>query len=105
MLFRSIGIKPNKAEIAYGYIKKGELIAGFNKVLEFKEKPSLEIAEKYLSSGDYVWNSGMYVLSSNIFIEECKKYCSEISNLMEKNLEEFLNDFNKLPSISIDYAI
>lgn len=104
-LIVTLGIKPSRPETGYGYIKKGESIGEFYKVLEFKEKPDFETAKKYLESGEYVWNSGVYAFSANVFIGECKKYCEEIYNTMEENYEKFLENFKKLPSISIDYAI
>jgi len=101
----TIGVKPDKPETGYGYIKKGESFSGFNKVLEFKEKPDLATAEKYFNSGEYLWNSGMYVFTANIFLEESRKYCSDIYNLMNESYENFLLNFNTLPNLSIDYAI
>lgn len=104
-LIITIGIKPVRPEVAYGYIKKGEKFGEFYKVSEFKEKPDLKTAEEYLKSGEYVWNSGMYVFSANVFIEECRKYCLEIYELMEKTYEDFVINFKNLIAVSIDYAI
>lgn len=101
----TIGVKPTRVETGYGYIKKGEHVSNFDKVLEFKEKPNLEMAQKYFDSGDYLWNSGMYIFTANIFLEESKKHCLDIFNLMNKSYEEFLLNFNTLPNLSIDYAI
>lgn len=104
-LIITLGIKPSRPETGYGYIKKGESIGEFYKVSEFKEKPDLNTAQKYLESGEYVWNSGVYAFSANVFIEECKKYCEEIYKVMEEEYDKFIEDFKKLPNISIDYAI
>lgn len=101
----TIGITPLKPETGYGYIKKGKVLNGFFKVDEFKEKPDRKTAQKYLKSGKYVWNSGMYVFNYQTFLEEIKKYAPEIASVMNKKMPEFLKSFKKLPSISIDYAL
>jgi mannose-1-phosphate guanylyltransferase/mannose-6-phosphate isomerase len=101
----TIGITPTKPETGYGYIKKGKQMNGFFKVDEFKEKPNKKTAQKYLKSGKYVWNSGMYVFNYQTFLAEIKKYAPEIFALMEKNMPAFLKSFKKMPSISIDYAL
>ncbi len=101
----TIGITPTKPETGYGYIKKGEKQNGFFKVLEFKEKPDLETAKKYLASGEYAWNSGMYLFKICVFIRELRAHSPEIYSIMAKDYETFLKEFEKLPSISIDYAI
>lgn len=101
----TIGITPNKPETGYGYIRKGEKLNSCHKVLEFKEKPDRETAAKYLESGQYVWNSGMYLFSIRTFIRELKAHAPEIYALMTRLMEEFLEKFSTMPSISIDYAI
>lgn len=100
-----IGITPTKPETGYGYIKKGKKEKYFYKVLEFKEKPDKRTAEKYLKSGKYVWNSGMYISNEKTFSEELEKHCPKISREYKKNYADFVKNFKKLPSISIDYAI
>jgi mannose-1-phosphate guanylyltransferase/mannose-6-phosphate isomerase len=101
----TIGITPLRPETGYGYIKKGKWNGKFSCVEEFKEKPDKATAEKYLASGDYVWNSGMYIFNLQTFAKEIEKHSPEINKLFTKNLETFLKKFKSLPSISIDYAI
>ncbi len=101
----TIGITPTKPETGYGYIKKGKALNGFFKVDEFKEKPDKKTAQKYLKSGKYVWNSGMYLFNYQTFLEEIKIHCPEIAKSMKKKMSDFLESFKKLPSISIDYAL
>lgn len=101
----TIGITPTKAETGYGYIKKGQFMSPYHKVDEFKEKPTAEVAKKYLDSGNYVWNSGMYLFAIKTYIEELKKHAPDIYKHFEKSMEMFLADFAKMPSISIDYAL
>lgn len=101
----TIGITPLKPETGYGYIRKGEGFGPGFPVLEFKEKPNLEVAQQYLESGEYVWNSGMYIFSSRAFIRELKEHNPELHEQMAKSYEAFLANFSTLASISIDYAI
>ena len=101
----TIGIIPTKPETGYGYIRKGEKIDGFFKVLEFKEKPDKETAQKYLTSGEYVWNSGMYIFNEKTFSSELEKYSPKIYEIYKKGYDKILENFHSLPSISIDYAI
>lgn len=101
----TIGITPTKPETGYGYIKKGEKQNGFSQVLEFKEKPDTITAQKYIESGQFVWNSGMYLFSIRTFIHELRAHSPEIYSAMTKDYKTFLKEFEKMPSISIDYAI
>lgn len=101
----TIGITPTKPETGYGYIKKGAWDKHFFKVLEFREKPDRETAKKYLASGKYVWNSGMYLFNLQTFEKELKEHSAEIFSLYSKGFEILLKKFKTLPSISIDYAI
>ena len=100
-----IGVVPKKPEIGYGYIKKGVEKGGYFEVSEFKEKPSLEVAKKYLESGDYLWNSGMYVFNTETFLKELKKHAPKMYDFFNKDLNFFIKNFNLLPCVSIDYAI
>lgn len=100
------GIKPTKPETGYGYIEVGEEIGNnIFKVRGFKEKPSLEKATEFLREGNYLWNSGMFCFKFKTFMEELKKYQPLIYKEATKGLEYFLNNFQNLPSISIDYGI
>lgn len=101
----TIGITPSRPETGYGYIKKGGKVKSYSKVLEFKEKPDKKTAKKYLDSGKYVWNSGMYIFNRKTLKEELKKYCPELHSLMMKKFKDFLKSFGEAPSISIDYAV
>lgn len=103
----TIGITPTKPETGYGYIKKGRHAKSgdFFEVLEFKEKPTREVAEEYLRSGEYVWNSGMYVFSVKTFTEELRAYAPDIYAVFSQEYDKFIVGFVTLPSISIDYAL
>lgn len=101
----TIGIVPAKPETGYGYIRKGEKQSGYFKVSEFKEKPDIGTAQKYLDSGEYLWNSGVYLFSIRSFIRELREHAPEIYRLMTQKMDTFLEKFSTLPSTSIDYAL
>ncbi|MFP6656349.1 MAG: mannose-1-phosphate guanylyltransferase/mannose-6-phosphate isomerase, partial [Myxococcota bacterium] len=114
----TFGIVPEKPETGFGYIRRGaELadVAGAFEVAEFVEKPDLARAESFLRSGDYAWNSGMFVFPVRKMLEEmarlqpelvaaCRQSCEKASrDLTFTRLEE--KAFAAAPSISIDYAL
>lgn len=101
----TIGITPTTPETGYGYIKKGARTDSYHKVAQFKEKPDRKTAEKYIATGKYVWNSGMYVFNEKTFSQELQKYAPKIFTAYSKNLAAFEQQFKKLPSISIDFAV
>jgi len=106
----TFGIKPTKPETGYGYIESDgvSLYDNLNvsKVRQFHEKPDLETAKKYLSKGNYYWNSGMFAFTVKTIFEELKKCAPEIYEKVEnKSFEEILKDFESMPDISIDYAV
>ena len=108
----TFGIKPDKPETGYGYIKakndkqNSELLdLGAFPVEKFTEKPDLKTAKKYLSEGNYFWNSGMFCFSIKTMQEEFAKFEPEIAKIFDLNFEETVKNFSKLPKISIDYAV
>ncbi|MEI8343661.1 MAG: mannose-1-phosphate guanylyltransferase/mannose-6-phosphate isomerase [Candidatus Moraniibacteriota bacterium] len=101
----TIGITPLGPETGFGYIKKGKKENGYFAVDSFKEKPSKEVAQQYLQSGQYVWNSGMYIFSAKTFASELKKYCPTLSSAYEKKYADFAAEFARLEAEAIDTAI
>lgn len=106
----TFGIKPNYPETGYGYIKTEKTLLTGYKVERFVEKPDLETAKKYLASGEYYWNGGIFMGKVSVFLEEFKKYIPEIyKNLKEldfsQNSKIEFSTYEKMPSISVDYAI
>lgn len=101
----TIGITASAPETGYGYIRKGEKEGDYHRVMEFREKPDKDTAEKYIASGNYVWNSGMYIFNVRTFAKELRQHAPEIYSAMVRNMSEFLEDFKNLPATSIDYAI
>lgn len=118
----TFGIVPDAPEIGYGYIRRGEVSStqlkvdsvAFN-VEAFVEKPDLETAEKYISTGDYYWNSGMFLFQARRYLEELEKYRPDILQacLLAMDNAELDNDFIRVdrdafqscPEESIDYAV
>lgn len=100
-----IGITPTKPDVGLGYIEKGEKEGDYFKVSAFKEKPDLETAQKFLETGKYVWNAGMYLFNAKAFGDELKKCDAAMHELYAKPFDEFVDNFEKLPKIAIDYVI
>ena len=110
----TLGMKPDRPETGYGYIKYGERIEkNINKVDSFVEKPNLEVAKRYLNEGTYLWNGGMFLWKTDHIINEIKRFIPEtyealhnIENINELELQNFINkNYFKTNSISIDYAV
>lgn len=101
----TFGIRPDKPETGYGYIEAGDALSIGLKVKSFKEKPPLETAQQYLSSGNYYWNSGMFAFTINTIYREFSEHNLEIANCFNNTYLEMFNCFPELPNISIDYAI
>ncbi|ACO03811.1 MAG TPA: mannose-1-phosphate guanylyltransferase/mannose-6-phosphate isomerase [Persephonella sp.] len=104
----TFGINPVKPETGYGYIEADtqNKIDTAYKVRQFHEKPDLETAQKYIMSGNYYWNSGMFAFSIKTILEEFRKHIPEIYNQIEnQTFEEVIMNFEDMPDISIDYAV
>ncbi|MBD3636363.1 MAG: mannose-1-phosphate guanylyltransferase [Crocinitomicaceae bacterium] len=115
----TLGIKPSRPDTGYGYInfdssitfpKIGEV----SKVVKFTEKPDLEKAQQFLASGDFYWNSGIFIWKTTTIIDALQKFKPEIHTLFcskgnDYNTgieQEFVNNaFEKTESVSIDYAV
>jgi mannose-1-phosphate guanylyltransferase len=111
----TLGIKPTKPETGYGYIETEECYIGEPApVKRFWEKPNLERAEKYVASGKYLWNSGMFIFEIKTMMVAFKRYMPKHFEILEgikDNLtmndtdEKIRLDFEKFEKISIDFGI
>ncbi|WP_089966581.1 mannose-1-phosphate guanylyltransferase [Clostridium gasigenes] len=114
----TLGMKPDRPEIGYGYIKYGNeglKIRGNSviKVEKFVEKPNLETAKTYLENGSYLWNGGMFLWNIENILNEIKTYLPNtyeaikgIEDVKEEELQILINnEYGKTDSISIDYGI
>ena len=112
----TFGIVPTFPATGYGYVKaSGDESDGAYRLEKFVEKPCLEKAQEYLASGEYSWNSGMFVFKAAIFLEELKLYNPEMAELSIEAFEKASIDtdfirlnteaFGKIKGDSIDYAV
>ncbi|ASJ10117.1 mannose-1-phosphate guanylyltransferase/mannose-6-phosphate isomerase [Thermococcus sp. P6] len=99
----TFGVKPTRPHTGYGYIKPGEKLEGGYRVEEFREKPDLETAKRYVEN-NYLWNSGMFMFDTTLFVEEVKRHAPGIYEAFEKaeNVEEA---YEVVPEVSIDYGV
>ena len=112
----AFGITPKSPATGYGYIKAGEALAGgIFAVKNFVEKPNKEVAEQYIASGDYYWNSGMFLFQAQTYLSELQSLQPDIFNLTQEAITSSIKIFNFIqlndrslvdcPNISLDYAI
>jgi mannose-1-phosphate guanylyltransferase / mannose-6-phosphate isomerase len=114
----TFGIVPTSPESGYGYIRasvKGDGQLSAYPVLEFVEKPDRSTAEDYLASGDYFWNSGIFLFKVETYLQELAMHASAIPAACREALEKAVEDldflrldgeaFESSPSDSIDYAV
>ena len=102
------GITPSAPETGYGYIEGGEpLRDGGLRIKRFVEKPSAEVASEYLLSGNFFWNSGMFVFRARTMIEEYAALCPDLHELIrEAHRGEIDGDiYSGLPSVPVDRAV
>lgn len=120
----TIGITPTRPETGYGYIECGEEVTEFaeepkgcgrpRRVLRFREKPDLATAQEFLSSGRYLWNSGMFVWRLSTFTRALKRYLPSIYYATQRVVtalntpfaaQVLAKEYSRLPKISLDYGI
>lgn len=115
----TFGVTPLSPETGYGYIEFAEKIEEAYKVKSFKEKPSLFLAKQFIDSGNYLWNSGIFCFKAQNFLNELSLHApslcraaelcwnSSSKNVSDKSpvIEFSGEDFDALPSISIDHAL
>lgn len=112
----TVGITPNYPETGYGYIHydKETKLGTANAVKQFVEKPDIELAKQYLASGEYLWNSGMFVWKVSTILDNFKKYMQDIyeglvvikNSIGTADYESVLKDtFTAMRSESVDYGI
>lgn len=104
----TIGIKPSRPETGYGYVESADAVKGeIRKVAAFKEKPQLEVAERYVKAGNYLWNAGIFVWNVNTITAAIQTYKPNIAADMErmKTYDEVKAIFPQCEKISIDFAV
>jgi len=98
----TFGIKPTEPETGFGYIKPGRPVQNGFAVAEFKEKPDYDTACAYVRDG-YLWNSGMFMFHSALFIDAVKTYNPEVYQAFQA--ADVIERFRSTPSISVDYGL
>ncbi len=111
----TIGIKPNKPETGYGYIQfLPDSDDHVKKVKTFTEKPDLELAKKFIESGDFVWNAGIFIWNVNTIQSAFEKFLPDIAELFAQGESYFFSPqeptfikevYYQCKNISIDYAV
>lgn len=104
----TIGIKPSRPETGYGYVESADAVKGeIRKVAAFKEKPQLEVAERYVKAGNYLWNAGIFVWNVNTITAAIQTYKPNIAADMErmKTADDVKAIFPQCEKISIDFAV
>ncbi len=114
----TLGIKPSRPDTGYGYIQfddSNDIVMGdVKRVKQFTEKPNRELAEIFVKSGNYFWNSGIFIWKASTIINALDKFKPELNTLFctkgndynTENEQAFINTaFTKCEDISIDYAV
>ena len=107
----TFGVVPTSPHTGYGYLHRGEAIAGFedvNRVLAFKEKPDRQTAEAYVASGEYWWNSGMFVWRARTLLDQLHQLMPETYAAVTElaaHPDRLAEIYPRLVKISVDYAI
>ncbi|MRX46452.1 mannose-1-phosphate guanylyltransferase [Pedobacter puniceum] len=112
----TLGIKPSRPDTGYGYIQYSDktLLDNLHKVKTFTEKPSLEIAETFLASGDFLWNAGIFVWSAKAISKSFDQFLPDIAEIFKEGEKHYNTPrekeyiqagFQKCVNISIDYGV
>lgn len=112
----TFSIRPHRAATEYGYIRSGAVLGGdVREIQSFHEKPDMRRAEAYLASGDYAWNSGMFLFSPRVMLAELSTHAGDVmlhaiaaleANVRDGNrLALSMEEFRQAPSLPIDVAV
>jgi mannose-1-phosphate guanylyltransferase/mannose-6-phosphate isomerase len=111
----TFGIVPERAETGYGYIRGGMAVGAGRELAEFVEKPDLDTARRYLESGEYFWNSGIFMMKASVWLRAIEHFRPDIAQACAAAYAGRTPDadfirlgqgaFERCPSDSIDYAV
>lgn len=110
----TLGITPSRPETGYGYIQYHTEKSFAKKVKTFTEKPELSLAKKFIESGDFVWNSGIFIWGVKAIIDAFQKYLPEMAEVFDEiktklgtseEKEAILSAYSQCKNISIDYGV
>lgn len=107
----TLGVVPRWPETGYGYLELGEVLdrgTGLRRVVRFTEKPEPELAERFVESGDYYWNPGIFLFRGSTMLAHLARFEPEIGSGLaeiERHPERLDEIYPRLPAISIDYGV
>ena len=115
----TLGVRPIRGETGYGYIQKGDLVQTVEgepvySVGAFKEKPDAELARSYVESGQYLWNSNMFVWKARTVLDLFARFEPEIYAVLKRigqavgtpqEAETIAREYPKMKEVAVDYAI
>ncbi len=111
----AFGITPTGPDVSFGYVKRGEMVCeGVYRVARFAEKPQQDVARQYVASGDFLWNSGMFVWRADAILREIQQHLPALYEPVVElgrrwdtsdGVESAKRLYPSLPKISVDYAI
>ncbi|BDG60364.1 mannose-1-phosphate guanylyltransferase [Caldinitratiruptor microaerophilus] len=107
----TFGVQPTYPATGYGYIERGEELGdpdgvSIHRVAQFVEKPDAETAARYLASGRFLWNSGMFVWRAGVVLAELRRHAPQVVKPLEEAFPDAVTAaYGALPRISVDYAL
>jgi mannose-1-phosphate guanylyltransferase/mannose-6-phosphate isomerase len=110
----TFGVVPDRPDTAYGYIRRAARHGAWAEIAQFVEKPNLEKAKEYVASGEYFWNSGMFLFTAGQVLAEMRKHAPAILTVCERVVAAATADgvvarlggeFTECPANSLDYAV
>ena len=110
----TFGVTPDRPETGYGYIRKGKARGGWAELDRFVEKPDAATAERYVKSGDYLWNSGMFLFGARVFLDELARLRPKMLEACRRSVADARSDedftrlgaaFSDCPAGSVDCEI
>jgi mannose-1-phosphate guanylyltransferase / mannose-6-phosphate isomerase len=111
----TFGVVASAPESAYGYIQRGAASGGAFRIVRFIEKPNAQLAAEFVKSGDYYWNSGMFMFRARRYLQELTRFAPEMARICEAAFRGAKADldftridaatFEPCPADSIDYAV
>ena len=110
-LILTLGVLPTRAETGYGYLETGDRLAeatSIRRVIRFTEKPDAETARRFIASGNYLWNAGIFVFRGGVLLERLKLHQPEMASGLEaiaRRPERLAEIYSRLPAVSIDHGV
>jgi mannose-1-phosphate guanylyltransferase len=102
----TLGVKPTRPETGYGYLKiSNEVGPGCNKVEAFVEKPNLDRAQSFVSSGGYLWNGGMFIWKVSAILAAFDRFMPEMRKVWDESGGKVETAYPKMTATSIDYGV